>query len=697
VRPVNAVAAGLLALWGAPAVPPTPPAEAPAAAPAAVPGAPAAPAPAAEAAPGVYHLPSPGGRIAVTIRTTPDLAYDVTYDGKPLLADARLSLDVEHRRLGVGARVKEAKLRRVDDTIVPAVALKAATLAERYNELRIECEGGYAVTFRAYAEGVAYRFETALAAPQVKVFGEEALFRFAADAPVFYPGEGKTFFSHNEQLYKPVHMSRIPVGELATLPAVVATAAGPKVAIAEADIESYPGLWLRATGGHALAAAFPPYPLEEKAVRDRDVKVARAADYIAVTTGTRAYPWRVLGVAATDADLITSSLVYLLQRPSEIVDTSWIKPGKVAWDWWNDRNLIGVGFKPGVNTETYKFFIDFAARYGIEYIILDEGWYKLGNLLEVVPGLDMPVLLAYARSKNVGVILWAVWKTLANQFEPALAQFQAWGIKGLKIDFMQRDDQPVIDFYHRVARELARRKMLVDFHGAQRPALMTRTWPNIISTEGVKGLEHLKWSNLTDPEHNVTLPFTRMFLGPMDYTPGAMLNADRDHFRSVFKQPMSLGTRCQQLAMYVVYESPLQMLADSPTNYLREPETMEVLGRVPTVWDETRVLSARIGDSVVVARRKGPDWFVGAMTDWTPRELEVDLGFLGGASNLRWQLTAFADAPDADRAPSHYRVTREPVNQATRLRIKLAPGGGWFAMINGGIVNNPVRDPAVTK
>ena len=232
-----------------------------------------------------------------------------------------------------------------------------------------------------------------------------------------------------------------------------------------------------------------------------------------------------------------------------------------------------------MNTQTYKFFIDFAARYGIEYIILDEGWYKTGNLLQVAPGLDMPALLAYARAKNVGVILWAVWKTLADQFEPALAQFQAWGIKGMKVDFMQRDDQPVIDFYHRVARELAKRKMLVDFHGGQRPALMTRTWPNIISTEGVKGLEHLKWSNASDPEHNVTLPFTRMFLGPMDYTPGAMLNATRAQFKVVFKQPMSLGTRCHQLAMYVVYESPLQMLADSPTNYLREPETMEFLSR----------------------------------------------------------------------------------------------------------------------
>jgi alpha-glucosidase len=660
VRSVETIAAALLALWGTP---------------------PNAPAP-------DLRLTSPSGHIEVAVRAAPDLAYDVLYDGRPLLTDARLSLDVEHNRLGSAARITGTKRRTVDGTVTPPVRLKAATLPEKYAELRIDCAGGYAVTFRAYDQGVAYRFETALEAPQVKVFGEEALFRFAADAPVYYPNEGRTFFSHNEQLYTPVNLTQIPTGDLATLPAVVATDAGPKVAIAEADIESYPGLWLRATGGPALAAAFPPYPLEEKATRDRDVKVVRAADYIAVTTGTRAYPWRILGVAATDADLITSSLVYLLQRPSQIADPSWIKPGKVAWDWWNDRNLTGVAFKPGVNTDTYKYFIDFAARFGIEYIILDEGWYKTGNLLEVTPGLDMPALLAYARAKNVGVILWAVWKTLADQFEPALAQFEAWGIKGVKVDFMQRDDQPVIDFYHRVARELAKRKMLVDFHGGQRPALMTRTWPNIISTEGVKGLEHLKWSNVSDPEHNVTLPFTRMFLGPMDYTPGAMLNTTRAQFKVVFKQPMSLGTRCHQIAMYVVYESPLQMLADSPSHYLREAETTEFLRPIPTVWDETRVLDARIGDYVVVARRKGQDWFVGAMNDWTPREVEIDLAsFLRPPTgHMFWSMVSFADGADADRAATSYRRESANVSARPRLKVKLAPGGGWAARITVGYV-----------
>jgi alpha-glucosidase len=450
------------------------------------------------------------------------------------------------------------------------------------------------------------------------------------------------------------------------------------VAITDADVEDYPGLWFRGTSGAALAATFPPVPLEEKRERDRDIKVVKAADYIAVTRGTRAYPWRALVIAPADRDLPSSTLTYLLARPSEIADTSWIRPGKVAWDWWNDWNLRGVDFKPGVNTKTYQRYIDFAAQYGLEYVILDEGWYKFGNVLSVVPEIDMPALLAYARKKNVGIILWVVWKTFEDQMEPALAQFQKWGVRGLKVDFMQRDDQPVMNFYTRVCRELAARKMLVDFHGGIRPTLLARTWPNLVSTEGVQGMEHLKWSASSDPEHNVTIPFTRMLLGPMDYTPGAMVNATRAAFKVQFNAPMSLGTRAHQLGMYVVYESPLQMLADTPSNYLGEPEAMELLGPVPSTWDETRVLDGRIGDYVVIARRKGRDWYLGAMTDWTGRELDVDLAFLGEG---RFQMTAWEDGPSAATVATDCKKSARPVDRAARLRLRLAPGGGFAARI----------------
>jgi alpha-glucosidase len=427
-----------------------------------------------------------------------------------------------------------------------------------------------------------------------------------------------------------------------------------------------------------LDGTFPPYPLKEKLVRDRDYQVVESADYIAVTTGKRTFPWRVLGIVDRDADLITNPLVYLLESPSKVQDTSWIKPGKVSWDWWNDNNVYGVDFKAGINTQTYKYYIDFAAKYGIPYIILDEGWYKLGNVLDVVPEINMEELTGYAKEKNVGVILWVVWKTLDDQLIPALDQYQKWGIKGIKVDFMQRSDEILINYYHRVSRETAKRHMLVDFHGDQKPATMTRTWPNLISTEGVRGLEWSKWSAEAEPEHNVTLPFTRMFLGPMDYTPGAMLNATKASFAPILHRPMSLGTRCHQLAMYVVYESPLQMLADSPSNYLREPEAMEFLAAVPTEWDESKALDGKIAEYAAVARRNGSDWYVGAMNNWTARELEIDFSFLPAG---QFEMTAYQDGENADRFGSDYKLVKMPVTRTTKLKIKLAPGGGWAARI----------------
>jgi alpha-glucosidase len=631
--------------------------------------------PAGRAAQG-YSLTSPDGRLEVRVRAEDRLRYDVLLRGRPLLLDSTLSLDVDGTTLGLGPKVRSAKRGRVDRTIEPPVARRAAVLRERYDELRLDLRGGYAVSFRAYDEGVAYRFETVLKAPEVHVVSEEVGLRFAGDWAVYFPEE-ESFFSHNERHFVRKMLKELSPDTLGSIPAVV-DADGVKIAVTDADVEDYPGLWFKGTGEHGLTGTFPPCPLEEKLERDRDFKVVEAADYIAVTRGTRSYPWRLLGIAETDGDLLTSSLVYLLASPSRVEDTSWIRPGKVAWDWWNANNVYGVDFKSGVNTATYEYYVDFASRYGLQYVILDEGWYRLGDLLSVVPEIDMEELLDYAKAKNVGIIPWVVWKTLDDQLEPAMAQFERWGVKGLKVDFMQRDDQKVVQFYYRVCREAARRKMLVDFHGAIRPATMTRTWPNLISAEGVLGLEQSKWSTKSDPEHNVTIPFTRMFVGPMDYTPGAMRNASEKSFAPVFEQPMSLGTRCQQLAMYVVYESPLQMLADTPSSYLREPEIMEFLGPVPTVWDETRVLDARLGDFVVVARRHGQEWWLGAMTDWTARDLEVPLDFLPGGS---FEVDAWQDGVNADRWASDYKRIRLTATRAARVKIHLAPGGGWAAHV----------------
>jgi alpha-glucosidase len=625
-----------------------------------------------------YDLRSPDNRIEIRVRTANRIRYDLLLKGRALLENSTLALDVEHKKLGVDAKVLDAKQRSYDQIVEPVIRQKFAKIRDHYNELRLTMEGGYAVVFRAYNEGAAYRLETSFPEKQVKIYSEEASFNFPRNFVVYYPQED-SLFSHNERKYLPQPLSEIAPQFIASLPAVVDVGEGAKLAIAESDLEDYSGLFLRGTGGNGLAATFPPYPLEEQLEHDRDFRVVRSADYIALTSGTRSFPWRVMGVAEKDGDLITNQIVYLLEQPSQLQDTSWIKPGKVVWDWWNANNIYGVDFKAGINTQTYKYYIDFAAKYGIPYVILDEGWYKLGNILEVVPEINMEELTAYAKEKNVGIILWVVWKTLDDQLIPALDQYAKWGIKGIKVDFMQRNDQLLVDYYYKVSRETAKRKMLVDFHGAQKPASMTRTWPNLISTEGVRGMEWSKWSADSEPEHNVTLPFTRMFLGPMDYTPGAMRNATKMTFAPISAQPMALGTRCHQLAMYVVYESPLQMLADSPSNYLREPEIMDFLAPVPTEWDETKVLDARIADYVVVARRNASDWYIGAMTDWTPRNLEIDLSFLPEGT---FTLEAYQDGTNADRYASDYKKTSTRVDRTTKLTLHLASGGGWAARIH---------------
>ena len=625
-----------------------------------------------------YELQSPDKRIQIRVRTAGQLRYDVVLKGRAVLENCAISLDVEHQRLGAQPKVMDAKTSSHDQIVKPVVRQKFAEIRDRYNELRLNMQGGYAVVFRAYNEGAAYRFETSLAREKVKIYGEESAFSFPTNFVVYYPQED-SFYSHNERKYLPQHLSEIAPTFTATLPAVVDIGQGEKLAIAESDLDDYPGLWLRGTGGNALEATFPPYPTKLEQTSDRDYKPVETADYIAETSGTRTFPWRVIGIAEQDGDLLTNEIVYLLQRPSQFPDTSWIKPGKVAWDWWNDWNIDGVDFKAGINTKTYEYYVDFAAKYGLPYIILDDGWYKLGNLLEVTPELNMQELVDYAKQKNVGLILWASWKTLDDQLIPALDQFEKWGVKGIKVDFMQRSDQIMIDYFYRVCREAAKRHMLVDFHGDQKPATMMRTWPNLINTEGVRGMEWSKWSRESEPEHNVTLPFTRMFLGPMDYTPGAMRNATRETFAPINRQPMAMGTRCHQLAMYVVYVAPLQMLSDTPSNYLREPETMEFLKAVPTEWDDTKVLDAHIADYVAVARRNGRDWYVGAMNDWTARSLQIDLSFLPEGN---FTMEAYVDGVNADRNASDYKKISMQVTRSTKLTLPLASGGGWAARIH---------------
>jgi alpha-glucosidase len=457
----------------------------------------------------------------------------------------------------------------------------------------------------------------------------------------------------------------------------VETKSGVKVLITESNLIDYAGMWLKAGKNNSLKAIFPGVALKENKKNDRDVAVSEYADYIAVTKGSRSFPWRILAIAETDADLVTNELSFVLGEKNVIEDPSWIKPGKVSWDWWNAMNLYGVDFKSGVNTESYKYYIDFAAKYGIEYIIMDEGWYELDDLMTLTANINMEEILSYAKQKDVGVILWVIWKTLWDQWDEAFDQFEKLDIKGIKVDFMQRDDQWMVNYYEKVAQECAKRKLLVDFHGAYKPAGLRSKYPNVITREGLRGLEQNKWCDLETPKHNVTLPFIRMVAGPMDYTPGAMVNAQKDNFKAIWNRPMSQGTRCHQLAMYVVYESPLQMLADSPSHYYDEPECMEFLSVVPAVWDTTIVLSAKIADNIAVARRNGNEWYIGAMTD-KEKDITIDFSFLDdGNFNIQY----YKDGINAGRYAEDFVMEKTSVTNNDKMDVHLAIGGGWAARI----------------
>ena len=619
-----------------------------------------------------YTVESPNGATELTVEVGDRVAYSVTRRGAPVLANSPISLTLDaSRTIGVGTMVRSESRRQVRDSVRPVAPVKRAVVPDRFNELRLRF-GDHDLELRAYDEGVAYRWVLAIG-DSVTVRAEQATFAVAGRSEAIV-GVDTTFMTHYEPVFRRVRLDTLRSGRHALLPALLVIQGGPRVAITESQLEDYPGMYLVARDGGGLMGTFPRAALEERARNDRDVPVTRRADHLARTSGRRALPWRIVMIADDDRQLLLNQMVYTLAAPSRLTDVSWIKPGKVAWDWYNNLNLRGVDFRAGVNNETYRYFIDFASKNGIPYIILDEGWYKLGDLMTQSPGIDVAALVQYGASKDVGIILWTTWSTLDTQMKPALDQFQRWGVKGIKVDFMQRDDQKVVNYHFRIAREAAARRLLVDYHGTHKPAGLERTWPNVLTFEGVHGLENNKWTDDVTPTHNVTLPFTRMLAGPMDYTPGAMLNAQPRNFRAIFDRPMSIGTRVHQLAMYVVFESPLQMLADSPSEYERETEAMEWLRAVPVVWDETRALDAAVGSHVLIARRRGAEWYVGAMTNDSARSLTLDLSFLGDG---RWTMDAWSDGINADRNAMDFRKEVRAVSASDKLTLNLAPGGGW--------------------
>lgn len=634
-----------------------------------------------------FKLQSPDQKNTVTINANERLSYSVKHINTTVLAESPIAMTLaDGTVLGEYPLVTTAQNHNADE-VVKAPFYKRSEIRDHYNELILTFKGNYQVIFRAYNEGVAYRFVTDFP-QQLIIASETADFNFDQDYTVMVPyvnarkGEGdfidQQFFTSFENTYTTTAVSQMDPERLVFLPTLVDYPDGLKAVITEADLEDFPGLLLRnATGKQGFSAIHAGYPKTENQGGHNNLQyvVKKRENYIAKVNGQRSYPWRCIIISENDKDLADSDMVYLLASPSRVDDISWIRPGKVAWDWWNAWNIYGVDFEAGINTETYKYYIDFASKYGIEYVILDEGWAvnKKADLFQVVPEIDLPELVAYGKERNVGLVLWAGYAAIDNDMERVCKHYSQMGVKGFKVDFMDRDDQKVVDFYYRMAAMAAKYHLFVDFHGAYKPTGLSRTYPNVLNYEGVYGLEQAKWDNESDLVTNeVTIPFIRMVAGPLDYTQGAMRNANKYNFAAVYTEPMSQGTRCRQLAEYVIFESPFGMLCDNPSNYLKEDECTQFIASVPTTWDQTVVLDGKVGEYLVTARRKGNLWYIGAITNWNELDLVLDISMLNGGTQ---RAHIFRDGANANRVAQDY-VSEDIDVYANKLMIHLAKGGG---------------------
>jgi alpha-glucosidase len=627
-----------------------------------------------------YRIDSPDGSIELAVRALDKLEWSVQQYGKQIISPSSIALQLSDGTvLGEDVRISSSSEEEVSTSFVP-VHYKKSLIEDQYHQLTLECKGDFGVIFRVYDDAVAYRFYTHLKG-EVVIANEESNFNFPEDYRVFIPymndyRDGRIFNCSFESLYTIQDISQFRTDSLAFLPVLVDVGGGKKVAIMEADLEDYPGMFLQLNEtGKGYEGVYAPYPLEEEQMGINYIPVKRAG-YIARTEGNRKFPWRAVIISENDKELLNNDLVQKLASPGRIGDTSWIVPGQVAWDWWSDMNISHVDFKAGVNTDTYKYYIDFAAANGIRYILLDAGWSDRTDLTKTIPEIDLPAIIEHGKNRGVDVILWVGWHQLTLQMEEVFSLYSAMGIKGFKIDFFDRDDQLAVASTYELAKKAAGYHLMLDFHGIFKPTGLQRTYPNVVGYEGVRGMENVKWANEDVPRYDVTIPFIRMLAGPMDYTPGAMRNANRRNFAPINSNPMSQGTRCHQLAMYVIYEVALQMLSDNPTEYMREQECTDFITSVPVVFDETVPLLGKVGEYVAIARRNGDVWYAGAMTSWDPRELVIDLSFLEKGA---YRAVIFQDGINADRQGSDYKKEIVTVNNTDQIKLKLAPGGGWAA------------------
>jgi alpha-glucosidase len=622
-------------------------------------------------------LSSPDGRLMVDVSVSgPDVVYTVSFNKSVLMKDCKAGLDIGSAVSPVS--FLSSRKRKVDE-MINSPFYRYSTFENRCNELNIRTNGRWNIIFRAYNSGVAYRFYIH-GKDKITINDETADFHFAKDSTsylAYTTNEKNPVAMAFQNIYTVKKLSQ-QRQQLAFLPVTVDCGTA-KVTLMESDLESYPGMFVEPEGT-TLKGVFAHYPRKMDFYPWRKQEyVAEREKYIALTDGNRTYPWRVIAVTDRDTSMPENNLVYALASPNRIGDTSWISAGKVSWDWWNDWNLKGVPFKAGINMDTYKYYIDFASRNGLQYIILDEGWYdsKSGDMFHSIPEINVPELVAYGKKKGVGIVLWTVFNVLDKNLETLCKKYSDMGIKGFKVDFLDRDDQTAVEMAYRIASAAAKYHLILDYHGFYKPTGLNRTYPNVLNIESVFGMEEMKWNEDRKdmPMYDVTFPYIRMMCGPVDYTPGAMRNASREDYRPVYNLPMSMGTRCHQLAAYLVFDSPFTMLADAPTSYEGNEDCVDFISSFPDEVDDTKVLSGEMGKYIVTARKKDVNWFVGGMTNWDERDVTVDLSFLD--KGVTYNAVLFKDGINADKNAEDYEKDTLLVNSQKKLKIHLSSGGGF--------------------
>ena len=630
-----------------------------------------------------YVLSSPDGTLKMEISAGNELAYQVMHGNDTILSHSNIGLVLENGTIvGKTPRITGERRRKIKDNI-ESPFYRFKEFVATGNELDLKLKGGFGIIFRAYNEGVAYRFYTTQSSGII-IKEEQAEFNFKEDYTAYLPyttNDKKPMAMAYQNVYDITPLSKAQP-KLAFLPVTV-DCGSVKLTLLESDLEAYPGMFVQSQQGkYGLKGVFAPYPAKTDFYPWRKQEyVTETTDFISRSRGSRSYPWRVLAITEKDTDMPVNNLVYALASPNRIGDTSWIKTGKVAWDWWNDWNLKGVPFKAGINMDTYKYYIDFASRNGLEFIVLDEGWYapKSGDMLTVIPELDLPELIAYGKSKGVEIVLWTVFNVLDSQLEAACKKYADMGIKGFKVDFLDRDDQTAVEMVYRIAEMTARYKLTLDLHGIYKPTGINRTYPHIINFESVFGMEEVKWTDIKNnmPLYDVTFPYIRMMAGPVDYTPGAMRNATKADWRAMYYTPASMGTRCHQLAAYIVHDSPFTMLCDAPTNYLNEQECVDFIASLPVEVDSTFIASGELGKYIVTVRKKDVNWYIGGMTNWDERDVQLDFSFL--PEGMSYTAVLFKDGVNANKQAEDYRKETIRIDKDSRLTLHLASGGG-FAM-----------------